>query len=214
MPDISNPTALYSPAVPGYPYYSTVNSATTDASNLIPAEKLSKKQRKKLAAEAALVSSFATSKSAPKEGKPSHQMDEVDDDTTIAQGKKSSKANNNLPIWGNEKTMNLNPLLLTNIQNSPYFKVSLYALKTYHEVIDEIWYQVKHLEPWEKGSRRVSRQNFIQSLSKRDEYNNSHSLLLSRSAVRLECAALSEESELAVLSPLLFVSYINFIPFV
>ncbi|XP_074597055.1 uncharacterized protein LOC141852097 [Brevipalpus obovatus] len=158
VPDLSNPAALYSPGVPGYPYYSAVNSVTTDASNLIPTEKLSKKQRKKLAAEAALVSSLANSKSALKEGKPSHQMDEVDDDTTIAQGKKSSKANNNLPIWGNEKTMNLNPLLLTNIQNSPYFKVSLYALKTYHEVIDEIWYQVKHLEPWEKGSRRVGGQ--------------------------------------------------------
>lgn len=50
--------------------------------------------------------------------------------------------NNSLPIWGNEKTMNLNPLILTNIQSSPYFKVNLYELKTYHEVIDEIYYKV------------------------------------------------------------------------
>jgi len=28
--------------------------------------------------------------------------------------------------------------------------------KTYHEVVDEIYYQVKHLEPWEKGSRKTS----------------------------------------------------------
>ena len=49
---------------------------------------------------------------------------------------------NSLPINGNEKTMNLNSLLLTNIQSSPYFKVKLYELKTYHEVIDEIYYKV------------------------------------------------------------------------
>ena len=29
---------------------------------------------------------------------------------------------NTLPLWGNEKTMNLNTLLLTNIQSSHYFK--------------------------------------------------------------------------------------------
>ena len=106
--------------------------------------------------------------------------------------------NNPLPIHGNEKTMNLNHLILTNIQSSPYFKVNLYELKTYHEVIDEIYYkvrwgsgnvqtatfslspshrfylydskdlliifkftgifQVSHLEPWEKGSRKTAGQ--------------------------------------------------------
>nr|XP_022325990.1 pre-mRNA-splicing factor 38B-like isoform X1 [Crassostrea virginica]XP_022325991.1 pre-mRNA-splicing factor 38B-like isoform X1 [Crassostrea virginica] len=66
--------------------------------------------------------------------------------------------NNPLPTWGNEKTMNMNPLILTNIQASPYFKVNLYELKTYHEVIDEIYYKVDHLEPWEKGSRKTAGQ--------------------------------------------------------
>lgn len=50
--------------------------------------------------------------------------------------------NNPLQCWGNEKTMNMNHLILTNIQSSPYFKVNLYELKTYHEVIDEIYYKV------------------------------------------------------------------------
>ena len=81
--------------------------------------------------------------------------EDEDDDPTIDRGQ-TVKASNVLPVWGNEKTMNLNPLLLTNIQSSPYFKVTLFALKTYHEVIDEIWYNVKHLEPWERGSRKVS----------------------------------------------------------
>eukprot|EP00057_Strongylocentrotus_purpuratus_P016449 XP_011670923.1 PREDICTED: pre-mRNA-splicing factor 38B [Strongylocentrotus purpuratus] len=68
------------------------------------------------------------------------------------------KNNNTLPLWGNQVSMNLNPLILTNIQSSPYFKNDLFKLKTYHEVIDEIYYKVAHLEPWERGSRQTSGQ--------------------------------------------------------
>lgn len=32
------------------------------------------------------------------------------------------KKNNVLPLWGNNRTMNLNPLILSNIQSSHYFK--------------------------------------------------------------------------------------------
>lgn len=86
--------------------------------------------------------------------------------------------------WGNESSMNLNALILANIQSSSYFKgatkstrvllsivtltnppffcvpqtVHLFKLKTYHEVVDEIYYQVKHMEPWERGSRKTSGQ--------------------------------------------------------
>lgn len=52
------------------------------------------------------------------------------------------KHGNVLPLWGNEKTMNLNPMILTNVLASPYFKVQLYELKTYHEVVDEIYFKV------------------------------------------------------------------------
>ncbi|KAK6620714.1 hypothetical protein RUM43_011009 [Polyplax serrata] len=78
-------------------------------------------------------------------------------DNTVHEGKPVKKGNN-LPLWGNERTMNLNPLILTNIQSSHYFKVNLYELKTYREVIDEIFYKVSHLEPWEKGSRKTAGQ--------------------------------------------------------
>merc|ERR1712156_556008 len=71
---------------------------------------------------------------------------------------RNGRGGNVLPIWGNQQTMNLNPLILTNIRNSPYSKVNLVELKTYHEVIDEIYYKVSHLEPWEKGSRKTSGQ--------------------------------------------------------
>ncbi|CAF1044479.1 unnamed protein product [Adineta ricciae] len=67
-----------------------------------------------------------------------------------------SRDSNVLAIWGNKDSMNLNSLVLNNIMASQYFKNSLYEKKTYHEVVDEIYYQVRHLEPWEKGSRKTS----------------------------------------------------------
>ena len=48
----------------------------------------------------------------------------------------------NLKLWGNQVTMNINPMIHTNIIQSPYFKTNLIELKTYHEVIDEIYYKV------------------------------------------------------------------------
>ncbi|KAF4524724.1 hypothetical protein B566_EDAN014429 [Ephemera danica] len=81
----------------------------------------------------------------------------IDENSQGEKGQKEKK-NNVLPLWGNERSMNLNPLILTNIQSSHYFKVNLYELKTYHEVIDEIYYKVTHLEPWEKGSRKTAGQ--------------------------------------------------------
>jgi hypothetical protein len=81
------------------------------------------------------------------------EEEDTDSDPTVAKVR-PSKASNVLPIHCNEK-MGLNPLIYTNIQQSPYFKNNLFQLKTYHEVIDEIYYSVKHLEPWEKGSRKV-----------------------------------------------------------
>ena len=29
-------------------------------------------------------------------------------------------------------------------------------MKTFHEVIDEIYYKVDHLEPWERGTRKTA----------------------------------------------------------
>ncbi|KAI9104378.1 hypothetical protein K1719_022950 [Acacia pycnantha] len=40
-----------------------------------------------------------------------------------------------------------------NILSSDYFK-ELYQLKTYHEVVDEIYNEVDHVEPWMTGNCR------------------------------------------------------------
>lgn len=84
------------------------------------------------------------------------QASDDDDDPTVDRSQKTTNIKNILPVHGNEKTMNLNPMLLKNIQQSLYFKTTLYGLKTVNEVIDEIWSNVRHMEPWERGSRNVS----------------------------------------------------------
>lgn len=53
------------------------------------------------------------------------------------------KQNNTLPLFGNKDTMNLNHMIITNILQSRYFKIQLYELKTFHEVVDEIYYRVR-----------------------------------------------------------------------
>lgn len=83
-----------------------------------------------------------------------YYLDDEDDDPTIAGSNAAlKKGGDSLPQWGNVQTMNINPLILTNIQGSPYFKVSLAGMKSFNEVVDEIYYKVSHLEPWERGSR-------------------------------------------------------------
>lgn len=47
----------------------------------------------------------------------------------------------------------LEKVLCMNILSSDYFK-ELYRLKTYHEVVDEIYNQVDHVEPWMTGNCR------------------------------------------------------------
>ncbi|XP_057439125.1 pre-mRNA splicing factor SR-like 1 [Lotus japonicus] len=47
----------------------------------------------------------------------------------------------------------LEKVLCMIILSSDYFK-ELYRLKTYHEVIDEIYNQVDHVEPWMTGNCR------------------------------------------------------------
>jgi len=84
-------------------------------------------------------------------------QDSDSDDPTVDHGGRGIGTNNlKLSFNGNERTMNLNPLILTNIQGSPYFKVELFGVKTFHEVVDEIYYKVDHLEPWATGSRKTA----------------------------------------------------------
>lgn len=59
-----------------------------------------------------------------------------------ASGHYVKKQSNTLPLFGNKETMNINNMIITNILQSRYFKIELYEKKTFHEVVDEIFYRV------------------------------------------------------------------------
>ena len=57
-------------------------------------------------------------------------------------------------MHGSSSNYNMNTLLHSNILESEYFR-ALYQLKTYHEVIDEIYRSVQHVEAWQVGTSRI-----------------------------------------------------------
>ncbi|KAL3078960.1 hypothetical protein niasHS_014742 [Heterodera schachtii] len=77
-------------------------------------------------------------------------------DTSIPDIQKITKKNNILPVWGNVQTMNLNTLVLENVVQSTYWKNYLNEVTSYQQVADEVFVNVKHLEPWERGTRRTT----------------------------------------------------------
>jgi pre-mRNA-splicing factor 38B len=77
-------------------------------------------------------------------------------DTSIPDIQKITKRNNTLPLHGSQTTMNLNPLVLENIVQSTYYKNFLSEVTTFQQIVDEVYYNVSHLEPWERGTRRMA----------------------------------------------------------
>lgn len=76
-------------------------------------------------------------------------------DNTIPDIQKITKKNNILPLWGNTQTMNLNALVLENIIQCTYYKNYLSETTAFQQLTEEIYYNVKHLEPWERGTRKT-----------------------------------------------------------
>ena len=57
---------------------------------------------------------------------------------------------NTLPLWGsNDDTFHLHPMLLRNLVQSPYFQRCCENLQNWNAVIDEIYYKVEYLEPFQ-----------------------------------------------------------------
>ena len=70
----------------------------------------------------------------------------------IEEGRSRNRAAGVLPLVGPDDTFNLNPMLLHNISVSPYFYQKCYGkIKDWNALVDEIYYEVKHLEPWTPG---------------------------------------------------------------
>lgn len=77
-------------------------------------------------------------------------------DNSIPNIQKITRKNNILPLWGNVQTMNLNTLVLENIVQSTYWKNFLNDISTYQQICDEVFVHVRHLEPWERGTRKIT----------------------------------------------------------
>jgi|AntRauTorckE5430_2_1112549.scaffolds.fasta_scaffold24011_1 pre-mRNA-splicing factor 38B len=54
-----------------------------------------------------------------------------------------------IPLKEDTTTFNLNPMLLGNISKSGYFLKACNEVKEWTTLVDEIYYHVKHMEPWQ-----------------------------------------------------------------
>ena len=74
----------------------------------------------------------------------------------IDEGRSRHRSTGVLPLVGPDDKFNLNPMLLHNISVSPYFYQKCYGkIKDWNALVDEIYYEVKHMEPWTPGAHGV-----------------------------------------------------------
>lgn len=57
-----------------------------------------------------------------------------------------------LPLWGPDDSFHLNPMLLQNLIKSSYFQKCCRDLTDWSALVDEIYYQVQHVEPFSAGT--------------------------------------------------------------
>jgi pre-mRNA-splicing factor 38B len=69
-------------------------------------------------------------------------------ETVVEEGRVRSRSRGVLPLWGPEDSFHFNPLLLRNTRQSPYFQKCCRNLSDWNAIIDEIYYEVKHLQPF------------------------------------------------------------------
>lgn len=55
---------------------------------------------------------------------------------------------------GNKTTYNIETVLRKNIVDSEYWRNTCAKLQTWEEVVDQIYYDVDHVEPWMSGNAR------------------------------------------------------------
>lgn len=68
---------------------------------------------------------------------------------------RNSHVKGQITLVGPDDTFNLNPMLLHNISKSPYFIKCCTKINDWASLVDEIYYEVKHMEPWTAGATKV-----------------------------------------------------------
>ena len=71
-------------------------------------------------------------------------------ETALEEGK-SRPQKGLIPTIKDDTTFNLNPMLLQHISKSPYFLKACGKVKDWTTLVDEIYYEVKHMEPYTQG---------------------------------------------------------------
>ena len=71
--------------------------------------------------------------------------------SVIDEGRHANSNRGVIPLIGPDDTFNLHPMLLHNIWNSTYFQKCCDKLTDWTMLVDEIYYEVKHMEPWTAG---------------------------------------------------------------
>ncbi|CAJ1962841.1 unnamed protein product [Cylindrotheca closterium] len=67
---------------------------------------------------------------------------------------RNTRQKNLLQLWGPDDSFHFNPMLLQNIIQSNYFQKCCRDITDWNMLVDEIYYQVKHLQPWAAGSNK------------------------------------------------------------
>jgi len=71
--------------------------------------------------------------------------------SVIDEGRIANSNKGVIPLVGPDDTFNLHPMLLSNIWNSTYFQKCCEKITDWTMLVDEIYYEVKHMEPWTAG---------------------------------------------------------------
>jgi pre-mRNA-splicing factor 38B len=74
----------------------------------------------------------------------------------VAEGRQNQRSKGIVPLYGPDDTFNINAILLQSIILSPYFSKCCQEINDWNSLVDEIYYEVKHVEPWVAGKVSVS----------------------------------------------------------
>lgn len=72
----------------------------------------------------------------------------------ISTGAQHSLSFRSMEQHGNKTTYNIETVLRKNIVDSEYWRNTCAKLQTWEEVVDQIYYDVDHVEPWMSGNAR------------------------------------------------------------
>lgn len=70
----------------------------------------------------------------------------------VEEGRRNAHLRGVIPLVGPDDTFNLHPMLLQNVSKSPYFLRCCDKLTDWNTLVDEIYYDCKHMEPWTAGA--------------------------------------------------------------